>query len=115
MSKHSAPNKMNTALKRIGYAAMGISGVAGAVYAVSTDIRKRDLSMRWALDPMAAPPQAVQRQLRGADSENSSDDDEPPLKVSRDQRTFTPSRLGQANANPRSKIQVCIFKVLLNS
>ena len=70
MSNPSTPQQsMNHTLKRIGCAAAAFSGVAGAIYAVSTGIRKGDFSSAlWAMDPAAAPPLSTQRQLREEDS-----------------------------------------------
>ena len=70
MSNPSTPQQsMNHTLKRIGCAAAAFSGVAGAIYAVSTGIRKGDFSSAlWAMDPAAAPPLSTQRQLREGDS-----------------------------------------------
>jgi len=60
---------MYTTLTRIRNAAMAVGGVAGAVYAVTRGLRKRDLSAIWDFDPVAAPPRAVQNQLRDGEPE----------------------------------------------
>ena len=48
--------------------ARGVSSMLGlgeTVMTLSTVVRKRDLSAIWELDPVAAPPRKVQRQLMG--------------------------------------------------
>ena len=50
-------------------------GLGETVMAISNVARKRDLSAIWELDPVAAPPKRVQRQLMGGVEE-----DEPPVR-----------------------------------
>ena len=50
--------------------ASSMLGLGETVMAVSTMAQKRDLSAIWELDPVAAPPKKVQRQLMGAVEED---------------------------------------------
>ena len=56
---------------------MGVGSAAAAVYGLTRAIRRQDFSALWMLDPRAAPPPSVQRQL-GLGGE--SDEDEPPRR-----------------------------------
>ena len=60
---HTAPDR--AFFRNIGYAAAVVSGSAATVYALSSALRKRDLSALWMFDQRAAPPPEVQRELRG--------------------------------------------------
>ena len=60
-------------LTQLARGASSMLGLGETVMAISTVARKRDLSAIWELDPVAAPPKRVQRQLMGAVKE-----DEPP-------------------------------------
>jgi hypothetical protein len=52
-------------LTQLAHGASSALGLGKAVMAISTMARKRDLSAIWELDPVAAPPRKVQRQLMG--------------------------------------------------
>ena len=62
-------------LTQLARGASSMLGLGETVMAISTVARKRDLSAIWELDPVAAPPKRVQRQLMGAVEE-----DEPPIR-----------------------------------
>ena len=62
-------------LTQLARGASTMLGLGETVMAISTVARKRDLSAIWELDPVAAPPKRVQRQLMGAVEE-----DEPPVR-----------------------------------
>ena len=57
-------------LTQLARGASSMLGLGETVMAVSTMARKRDLSAIWELDPVAAPPKRVQRQLMGAVEED---------------------------------------------
>ena len=57
-------------LTQLAHGASSMMGLGETVKAVSTMARKRDLSAIWELDPVAAPPKRVQRQLMGAVEED---------------------------------------------
>ena len=72
--------KMNAIVERRGpwltQLARGVSGMMGigeAVMAISSVAHKRDISALWELDPVAAPPRKVQKQLLGT-AEAEQDD-----------------------------------------
>ena len=52
-------------LTQLARGASSMFGLGETLMAMSTIARKRDLSVVWDLDPVAAPPQKVQRQLLG--------------------------------------------------
>ena len=62
-------------LTQLARGASSMLGLGETVMAISTVARKRDLSAIWELDPVAAPPKRVQRQLVGP-----VEDDEPPIR-----------------------------------
>ena len=62
-------------LTQLAHGASSMLGLGETVMAISTVVRKRDLSAIWELDPVAASPKRVQRQLMGAVEE-----DEPPVR-----------------------------------
>ena len=71
---HETPRTIRNTLKSIGYAAAFVSGSAAAVYTLSSALRRHDLSAIWMLDKTAAPPPAIQRELRGGPYGSESDD-----------------------------------------
>ena len=52
-------------LSNLMHTASSVTGIGNTVMAVSSLIRKRDLSLVWQLDPVAAPPRCVQKRLMG--------------------------------------------------
>ena len=52
-------------LSNLMHSASSVTGIGNTVMAVSSLIRKRDLSLVWRLDPVAAPPRCVQKHLMG--------------------------------------------------
>ena len=52
-------------LTQLAHGASSVLGLGKVVVTISTMARKRDLSAIWELDPVAAPPRKVQRQLMG--------------------------------------------------
>lgn len=73
MSQPENPRTIRDTLRRIGYAAAFVSGSAAAVYTLSSALRRHDLSAIWMLDKSAAPPPAIQRELRGDPYGSDSD------------------------------------------
>ena len=72
------PRTTRDTLKRIGYATALVSGSAAAVYTLSSALRRHDLSAIRMLNKTAAPPPAMQREVRGdpygSESEDSDED-----------------------------------------
>ena len=57
-------------LTQLAHGASSMLGLGETVMAISQVASKRDLSAIWDLDPVAAPPKRVQRQLMGAVEED---------------------------------------------
>lgn len=77
--------------------ACGVSSMLGfgeTVMAIPSMARKRDLSAIWELDPIAAPPKKVQRQLMGVEEDQPPPQDE--VRMDREQRSVLELQLQYA-------------------
>ena len=63
---------------QLAHGVSSIMGLSQTAVALSSLVRKRDLSTLWELDPLAAPPRSVQQRLKG------NDDDKEPLSTTPD-------------------------------
>ena len=52
-------------LSQLARAASSVVGIGNTTMVISSLVRKRDLSLLWQLDPVAAPPRCVQKRLLG--------------------------------------------------
>ena len=56
-------------LSQIAHSACSMMGIGQTMMALSSCVRKRDISALWELDPIAAPPPRVQMELLGTQAE----------------------------------------------
>ena len=58
-------------MAQLAHGASSMLGLGQAAVALSSLVRKRDISTLWELDPVAAPPRSVQQRLMGNDDEEA--------------------------------------------